>query len=70
MEGLPYEITEKYSCEWNRISEKIRQLEEGRIKELSGLDYDGFLSTNIQQLKNMLADLLDKIQNGKDSIIH
>ncbi|MBQ3417914.1 MAG: hypothetical protein IJH32_08765 [Ruminococcus sp.] len=70
MERLPYEINEKYSCEWNRISEKIRQLEEGRIKELSGLDYDGYLSTNIQQLKKMLADLLDKIQNGKDSIIH
>lgn len=27
---------------------------------------DGYLATNIEQLRNMLNDLLNKIQNGSD----
>lgn len=62
------EITNKYSHEILDIANKLNQLEKGRIYELSGAQMDGYLSTNIKQLKEMITDLLIKIENGDDSI--
>lgn len=56
----------KYRHEINDIKNKLNQLERGRIYELSRVPMDGYLATNIEQLRNMLNDLLNKIQNGSD----
>ena len=63
---LNYEISKSYSHELNKIRNKLKQLEDGRVYELSGAKMDGFLSTNIAQLRGMIAELLNKIQNGED----
>lgn len=62
------EITNKYSHEILEIANKLNQLEHGRIYELSGAQMDGYLATNIKQLKEMNTDLLTKIDSGDDSI--
>lgn len=66
MEKLSYEISDEYSYELNSISNKLEQMERGRIYELSGAQMDGYLATNVNQLKEMINDLLNKIQNGSD----
>lgn len=68
MEKLDYKISDEYSRELNDISNKLTQMERGRIYELSGAQMDGYLATNVSQLKEMINDLLDKIQNGREGI--
>ena len=63
---LEYKISECYSHELSEISNKLNQLERGRIYELSRAQMDGYLATNISQLRKMIAELLNKIQNGED----
>lgn len=65
---LNYEIVEKYSNELCAIYNKLQQLESGRVYELTEAKMDGYLSTNAQQLREMICDLLCKIQEGKDGI--
>ena len=48
------------------IGNKLNQLERGRIYELSGATMDGYLATNIDQLRKMIGELLTKIQEGED----
>lgn len=48
------------------IRNKLAQMESGRIYELSGAQMDGYLATNIRQLRKMIAVLLSKIQNGSE----
>lgn len=67
MSKLDYEIAERYDCELSYINDKLNQLERGRIYELSRAQMDGYLATNIKQLKDMLNDLLNKIQNDEQS---
>ena len=67
MSKLDYDISKRYSSELLNISNKLNQLERGRIYELSRAQMDGYLSTNISQLKDMLNDLLGKIQNDGKS---
>lgn len=43
-------------------------MESGRIYELSGAQMDGYLATNIRQLRKMIAVLLSKIQNGSEGM--
>ena len=66
MEKLDYRISDEYSHELNEIKSKLEQLERGRIYELSGAQMDGYLATNVSQLKEMINDLLNKIQNGRE----
>ena len=66
MEKLNYKISDEYSHELNEISNKLAQMERGRIYELSGAQMDGYLATNVSQLKEMINDLLNKIQNGRE----
>lgn len=63
---LDYEISKKYSHELQEISNKLNQLEKGRIYELSGATMDGYLATNVGQLEKMIGELLAKIQEGED----
>ena len=63
---LEYDIKEKYGYELNEISNKLNQLEAGRVYENGGSKMDGSLATNIKQLRKMIGELLLKIQNGKD----
>lgn len=63
---LEYSIKDEYSHELLDIQNKLSQIEKGRVLELSRANMDGSLSHNIQQLREMIADLLGKIQNGKD----
>ena len=63
---LDYEISKEYSHELLEIGNKLNQLEKGRIYELSGATMDGYLATNIDQLRKMIGDLLTKIQEGED----
>ncbi|CAK6470818.1 hypothetical protein BFRIG_00800 [Peribacillus frigoritolerans] len=61
-------IPEKYSREIQEIGNKLRDLENNRIYELSGAQMDGYLNTNVLQLKKMLSRLLNKIDNQSPSI--
>lgn len=67
MSKLDYEISKRYGSELSHIANKLDQLERGRIYELSHAQMDGYLDTNIRQLKTMINDLLDKIQNDGQS---
>lgn len=66
---LNYKISDCYSHELNNIRNKLDQMECGRIYELSRAQMDGYLATNVEQLREMIADLLYKIQNGEDGRI-
>lgn len=66
MEKLDYEISKEYSHELSEINHKLDMMERGRIYELSGTQMDGYLATNVSQLKEMINDLLNKIQNGRE----
>ncbi|HBX24008.1 MAG TPA: hypothetical protein DEF34_10315 [Desulfotomaculum sp.] len=68
MPSKKIDITSKFSIELQDISNKLKQLENGRIYEISGAQMDGYLATNISQLKKMLAHLIYKIEYGTDSI--
>lgn len=67
MGRLDYEISERYSHELCNINNKLKQIEDGRIYEISRAKMDGYLSTNINELRKMLNDLLNKIQNDGQS---
>lgn len=66
MEKLDYEILKEYSHELSEINHKLDMMERGRIYELSGAQMDGYLATNVSQLRGMINDLLNKIQNGRE----
>ncbi|MBQ6995621.1 MAG: hypothetical protein IJN64_14210 [Lachnospiraceae bacterium] len=55
---LGYEISKRYSHELTNIYNKLEQLEKGRIYELSEVSMDGYLATNIGQLRKMIDELL------------
>jgi len=50
------DITGKYSREIQNIKNKLQQLEDGRIYEKTGAQMDGYLATNIGQLRKMIAE--------------
>ncbi|GAJ39828.1 MULTISPECIES: hypothetical protein [Anoxybacillaceae] len=61
-------ITEKYSQEILEIENKLRDLENNRVYELSHVKMDGSLATNARQLREMIRKLLYKIDNQLPSI--
>ncbi|WP_313187357.1 hypothetical protein [Lacrimispora sp.] len=65
---LDYKISEEFDHELNDIRNKLSQLERGRIYELNGAKMDGYLATNIEELRKMMNELLSKIQKGEDGI--
>ena len=66
MEKLDYSISDEYSHELNEIKYKLETMERGRVYELSGAKSDGYLATNVSQLRELINDLLNKIQNGRE----
>jgi len=64
---LDYKISERYEDELNDIANKLRQMENGRVYELSRAQSDGYLATNVGQLRDKINELLNKIQNGTES---
>ena len=63
---LSYKISKRYSHELADIENKLVQLENNRVYELNDAKMDGYLATNIAQLRKMFAELLDKIQNDEE----
>lgn len=63
------DIQNKYEGELLNIKNKLNHLEEGRIYEITGAKMDGYLATNIIELKKMLNDLIYKIKYNKESDI-
>ena len=61
------DITNKYSYELQEISNKLNQLRNKRIYEISNAKMDGFMATNIDQLEKMIAELIIKIEKGQES---
>lgn len=62
------DISDRYSSEILNIKNKLNQLEKGRIYEITGAKMDGYLSNNIKQLRDLIDDLLCKIEFNKESI--
>lgn len=62
------EVKRKYSYEINNIRHRLKLLEDGRIKELTGANMDGYLATNVINLRKELNELFSKIVNESDSI--
>ena len=63
------DVKDKYSREISEIKNKLNQLESGRVYDQAmGNKMDGYLSTNIIQLRAMFNDLINKIEYNKDSI--
>lgn len=64
---LGYSIKQRYSHELLEIKNELDALRNNLIYELTNIPQDGSLATNVKKLEKMFADLLDKIQNDKDS---
>lgn len=67
MDKVVVDVFDKYSGEISKIKYKLDQLEKGRIYELTDAKMDGYLSTNIEQLRESINDLLYKIEFNKES---
>lgn len=61
------DITGRYSHEIQDIANRLRQLENNRIYELTGAQMDGYLATNIAQLRKKIAELIAKVEYGEES---
>lgn len=62
------DIQNKYSREIGDIKYILNKLENGRYYEKTGAKMDGYLSTNISDLKDKLNELFNKIEYNKESI--
>ena len=63
MSKLDYKIKERYTSELADIASRLDKLKNGRVYELSNVQSDGFIATNVEQLKDQINELLGKIQN-------
>ncbi|WP_350303545.1 hypothetical protein [Bacillus pumilus] len=61
-------ISKRYSRELSEIKNKLDDLKNERIYELTKTRNDGYLRTNIEQLEKLLEKLFFKIDNGGPSI--
>lgn len=63
MSKLDYKINERYINELLDIASRLQRLKDGKVYELTNVQSDGFIGTNVDQLKNKIVELLSKIQN-------
>ena len=63
MSKLDYKINERYTNELLDIARRLQRLKDGTVYELTNVQSDGFIGTNVDQLKNKIVELLSKIQN-------
>lgn len=61
------EIRKRYTSELGDIEYILKNLENGRYYENSHTKMDGYLATNIIQLRKLIYDLINKIEYNKDS---
>lgn len=61
------DVIKKYEHEILNIKNKLNQLEDGKVYEITNAKMDGYLAKNIEQLRDMLTDLLYKIEYGEES---
>ena len=62
MSKLDYKIEERYTSELADIASRLDKLRNGRVYELSNVQSDGFIATNVDKLKDQVNKLLGKIQ--------
>lgn len=62
------DVIVKYNHELLHIKNKLNQLESGRVYDISNIKMDGYLSRHIKELREMIADLLYKIEYDEESI--
>lgn len=62
------DLKRDFSHELNDIGNRLRNMENGRVYELSGAQMDGYLATNVAKLREAIEDLLLKIEGKKPSI--
>ena len=62
-ENDDYKIEERYTSELADIASRLDKLRNGRVYELSNVQSDGFIATNVDKLKDQVNKLLGKIQN-------
>ena len=60
-------VAVRFSHELNEIENKLRQMESGRVYELSNAQMDGYLANNVSQLREMINDLVAKIDGDRPS---
>ena len=63
MSKLDYKIEERYTSELADIASRLDKLRNGRVYDLSNVQSDGFIATNVDKLKDQVNKLLGKIQN-------
>ena len=63
MSKLDYKIEERYTSELADIASRLDKLRNGRVYELSNVQSNGFIATNVDKLKDQVNKLLGKIQN-------
>ena len=63
MSKLDYKIEERYTSELADIASRLDKLRNGRVYELSNVQSDGFIATNVDKLKDQVNKLLGKFQN-------
>lgn len=62
------DVRNKYSHELSEINYILQNLENGRYYENSRAQCDGYLATNIQNLRKHLNELLDKVEYNEKSV--
>lgn len=67
MKEKEFDVTKTYRLELRKIKDKMDDLEQGRIYEKTNYGPYGYLNTNIVKLKEMLNDLLHKIEYSEQS---
>jgi len=60
-------LRKKYRLEIQKITNRLSDLEQNRIYELTSAKMDGSLNTNIVKLKEDLNELFHMIENDLDS---
>lgn len=61
------EFKNTFDSEINEIKSIISSLKQGRIKELTGADYDGYLSKNVDNLEKKFSELIYKVVDDRPS---
>lgn len=61
------DIKRRYSKELEDINYILQNLENDRYYEKSGARMDGYLSTNISNLRKGIEDLIEKIEYNEES---
>ncbi|NFA60837.1 hypothetical protein K8O96_03130 [Clostridium sporogenes] len=62
------DVKKRYSRELEDIDYILRNLENGRYYKNTKAKMDGYLATNVSDIRKKVDDLINKIEYNKDSI--